>query len=195
MVKRDETLGRLDALNKKYASENVFKWNRKLYKDKGRRQPFMNLNEGENILEMIKSGEGSKHKIKEAQAIAYHLLKYPYPASFLLGAQIYEALGKGERVIPRLLKATESAYEGRNKPNTSQYEEIKSFIERNTSEGGLERSTTALLFLTLGGIALGVGSLSITGNVISNLTTTTPGILGVLLFIGGLVGTFFSLKK
>jgi len=48
-----------------------------------------------------------------------------------------------------------------------------------------------LLFL-LGGIVLSFTSFSATGNVISDLTTTPEGLLGVLLFIAGLFGIVFS---
>ena len=47
----------------------------------------------------------------------------------------------------------------------------------------------------IAGLALSLSSLSTTGNVTSNLTQTTPGILGVLLFIAGLVGMFFYFKR
>lgn len=51
------------------------------------------------------------------------------------------------------------------------------------------------ILIIIAGFALSLTQLSITGNAISNLIGTTPGILGVLLFIAGLVGMFFSLRK
>ena len=51
------------------------------------------------------------------------------------------------------------------------------------------------ILFTIAGLALSLTSLTLTGHAISGLTGTTPGLLGVLLFIVGLTGMFFRLRK
>lgn len=63
---------------------------------------------------------------------------------------------------------------------------------------GLEKAfRVPVLILSILGLALGLFFLSsnITGNVISNLTTTSSGIIGALLFIAGLIAVFFLVKR
>jgi len=47
----------------------------------------------------------------------------------------------------------------------------------------------------IAGLALSLSSLSTTGYAVSNLTRTDQGLGGIFLFIMGLVGMFFSLRK
>lgn len=54
---------------------------------------------------------------------------------------------------------------------------------------------SAFLLLFVGGIALSMSQISLTGNAVSNLTSSTPGLLGVFLFIAGLVGMILSFRK
>ena len=115
----------------------------------------------------------------------------------LLGAQLYEKIGRGRKIIPRLLKAVErnvSIYDSVQLENV--YPKIETFIKRNTRErkrrgSGLEKKISVFIAFIIGGIALSIGSLTITGNAVSNLTQTTPGLLGIIFFIAGLVGMFF----
>jgi len=65
--------------------------------------------------------------------------------------------------------------------------------ERKTS--GLEKRFGIFAAFIIGGVALSLGSLTITGNAVSNLTKTTPGLLGIILFIAGLVGIFFYSRR
>jgi len=65
--------------------------------------------------------------------------------------------------------------------------------EQKTS--GLEKRIGVFIAFTIGGVALSLGSLSITGNVISNLTGTSLGLFGIFLFIAGLVGMFFYSRR
>ena len=51
------------------------------------------------------------------------------------------------------------------------------------------------ILFTIAGLALSLTSLTLTGHAISGLTGTTPGLLGVLLFIVGLTGMFFRLRQ
>ena len=60
---------------------------------------------------------------------------------------------------------------------------------------GLEAKFGIFAAFIIGGIALGLGSLTITGNAVSNLSQTTPGLLGIILFIAGLAGMFFCSRK
>ena len=45
-----------------------------------------------------------------------------------------------------------------------------------------------------GGLILSLSSLTTTGNAVANLTRTTPGLLGIILFIAGLTGMFFHFR-
>lgn len=146
----------------------------------------------------------------EMRATAYQLMTRGNADDVLFGAQIYQILGKGRRAIPKLLRAMEED------PSSYDHEHIqaaKRFINRNTSGGVvtkikkrfgssdtrdspfLEKRVGVFIFMLLGGIALSVYSLSITGNVIGNLTGTTPGLLGVFLFIAGLAGMAFWVRR
>ena len=59
---------------------------------------------------------------------------------------------------------------------------------------GLEGRVGIFILALMGGIALSVSSLTATGNAISNLTGTTPGLLGIILFVAGLAGMFFYFR-
>ena len=67
--------------------------------------------------------------------------------------------------------------------------------KREQKTSGIEKKFGVFVAFIIGGVALSLGSLTITGNVVSNLTQTTPGLLGVFLFIAGLVGMFFYSKR
>lgn len=62
-------------------------------------------------------------------------------------------------------------------------------------EDGLARKLPVFILFVIGGIALVIGSMRITGDVVSGLTETTPGLLGVVLFIAGLVGMLSHRRK
>ena len=118
----------------------------------------------------------------------------------LSGAQIYEKIGKGSKAIPGLLRALKNNIKfGYTQDLEDAYPAIKTFIEKNTKEkkqktSGLEKKFGVFVAFIIGGVALSLGSLTITGNAISNLTGTTPGLLGIILFIAGLIGMFFYFK-
>lgn len=133
----------------------------------------------------------------ERSSEAYQWMQSSDPEDFILGAEIYEKIGKGRKVIPRLLKAVEKNSE---RMNSHQYAKVRKFIERNTGEeqsrgSGLEGRTGVFILSMLGGIALGFASLQSTGNVVGNLTGTSQGLLGILLFIVGVTGIFFRRNK
>jgi len=135
----------------------------------------------------------------KVQSIAYKLMTYDSPNSFITGAKLYEKLGKGRKAVPRLIKATERAAK-KGSLTDNDFHHIKSFIERNagkrkSSESGLEGKTMLFALFVLVGIALGAFSLTATGNAIGNLTGTAQGLLGVFLFIAGITGLVFNFKK
>jgi hypothetical protein len=138
-----------------------------------------------------------KNPVKIA-ALAYRLMEEGIDRKYfqysLLGAQLYEKIGKGNKAISRLLKTVERSIET-GTTREEYYQRVEDFIKRNTGGGGgLEKKFGIFVAFIIGGVALGLGSLTITGNAISNLTGTTPGLLGIILFIAGLVGMFFYFK-
>lgn len=86
----------------------------------------------------------------------------------------------------------------KTKKELSAYHE--NYLEKHTKKreqktSGLEKRFGVFVAFIIGGIALSLGSITITGNAVSNLTQTTPGLLGVFLFIAGLVGIFFYSRR
>lgn len=139
----------------------------------------------------------AKKKEEEIRAYAKVLLRGENGfMSARRGAELYEKIGKGKKAIPKLLEAAR-----RDKNGAIQsYRTIRAFIERNSGErkpleNGLEGKTMVFAVSTLAGIALSVFSFKATGNAIGNLTGTSQGLLGVFLFIFGLAGMFFSIRK
>lgn len=120
----------------------------------------------------------------------------PNVTAALRGAALYEKIGKGRKAIPKLLKAAEKDKNGA----ISQYKGIREFIERNAggrqkASSGIESRVSVFIAFLLGGIVLSLTSLRATGSAIGNLTGTSQGLLGIFLFIFGLTGIFFGLKK
>jgi hypothetical protein len=73
---------------------------------------------------------------------------------------------------------------------------LEKYIEkRKQKASGIEKKFGVFIAFIIGGVALSLGSLTITGNAISNLTGTTPGLLGIILFIAGFVGMFFYFRR
>jgi len=113
-------------------------------------------------------------------------------------AQMYERIGKGRKVIPKLLGVVERDAEKGYPLDARDIEKVKAFIERNTKRepksGGLERQ---MVFIgsVLAGIIISAFSIKATGNVIGNLTGTTTGLLGLILFVFGIAGLFFGSGK
>lgn len=155
-----------------------------------------------------KSQEVIERNKGEIATLAYNLMHNESysPGDALYGAMLYEKIGKGRRIIPRLLKVIEKAtqlppdYVSHGELTDGFYRRVQSFIERNSGkrkqkEGGLEGRTMVFLGSLLAGIALSAFSLTATGNAIGNLTGTTPGLLGLILFVVGLAGLFFSGKN
>lgn len=118
------------------------------------------------------------------------------------GVSLYEKIGKGKKAIPFLLKSLKKLVDQEApKSEIEQYRKyVRSVIERNTEErqqgeSGLAGRVGVFALFIFGGIALGAGSLTITGNAVSNLTGTIPGLFGIIFFIAGLAGLFFYFKE
>ena len=80
--------------------------------------------------------------------------------------------------------------------------EIESSIQATNkairkSLGGTLEGKLFLIFpiLVIFGISLSIFSLNTTGYIVSNSIRTTPGSLGILFFIFGLIGIFFTRRK
>jgi len=74
-------------------------------------------------------------------------------------------------------------------------QEEKAAEKRKRKTSGIESRIAVFILFVLGGIALSISSLTATGNAISNLTGTSQGLLGIFLFIAGLVGMSFYFRK
>jgi hypothetical protein len=74
-------------------------------------------------------------------------------------------------------------------------QQYKKSAEPERKISGIESRLAVFILFTLVGIALSLSSLKLTGNAVSNLTGTSQGLLGIFLFIAGLVGVFFCSKK
>ena len=169
----------------------------KKYKEKG----------GYNLPVLMKAKSLLKDKkidhIKTA-AFAYELMQKGIERGdvqySLFGAQLYEKIGRGRKAIPRLLKGIERNISVYGSVKVKVFPEIRTFIKKNAGEraqgkGSLEKKFGIFIAFIIGGIALSLGSLTLTGNAVSNLTQTTPGLLGIIFFIAGLVGVFCSRGK
>jgi hypothetical protein len=79
---------------------------------------------------------------------------------------------------------------------TKALELVEELDNRNSSpESGLEGKTAVFALSTLAGIAVSVFSFNATGNAIASVTGTSQGLLGVLLFVVGISGMFFNIRK
>lgn len=66
---------------------------------------------------------------------------------------------------------------------------------RKDKRSSIESRVAIFIFFILSGLALSLSSLTSTGNAIGNLTGTSRGLLGILLFIAGLTGMVFNKRK
>ena len=66
---------------------------------------------------------------------------------------------------------------------------------RNPAEETLEQRFGVIIAFLVAGIALIFSSLRPTGNAVSNLTQTTPGLLGLIFFIAGILGIIFYIRR
>jgi hypothetical protein len=132
----------------------------------------------------------------EVGAIAYGMKKGPNPGNVLLAARLYDSLGK-KRKVRQLLDKLEVAY-NQNKFLKQNREKVRKEIDklkRNNSSSGLEGITMLFALSVIAGLTLSISSTSTTGYAISNVTQTSQGLAGIFLFVIGLAGLVFSLKK
>lgn len=117
----------------------------------------------------------------------------------LLMARLYVASGPEKTATDKTLrKALDMSANGNL--NLQDYKKIKDFVDKHSegdrsSPSNLEKRIGIFIISTLAGIGLSIASLTTTGNTIGNLTNTTPGLLGVFLFVFGLAGLIFTLRK
>ena len=157
---------------------------------------YANVDSKEDVWEEITPQEKGK-ALKQASFYMSQAAKPRNidPLSYVLaGAKLYEALGVGNRasVKRRLLKSYEK------NPEPEYAKEVESFLKRNPArkEGkGLEKKFIPVI----AGISI-VASLfflspNITGNVIGNLTKNDSSVVGVTLFVLGIIGFFAYFRK
>ena len=73
----------------------------------------------------------------------------------------------------------------------------RDYIENGSSkkEKGLAMRVSVFILFIIGGIALNLNLLNLTGNIISNTIKSPSNLLGILLIIAGSTGIFFSLRN
>lgn len=141
------------------------------------------------------------------QALAHRLIEIPSPNALVLGAQLYELLGKGKKAVPKILKFAPIVNKKYSRPiDPPEIEFLEEFIEKHTgtrpknletylNENESPSSHLGIFILsTISGIALAVSSANsnLTGHVVSGVLSNSEGLFGALLFVFGLVGLFFN---
>ena len=148
-------------------------------------------------------------KILKKHGFKRSFLKYPASEVYVKGdfkAKVYSKIEQDISTSPEHESSTygvagieidgptrDSKIEKEIYAYSKKQEEESEKRERKTS--GLETKFGIFAVFIIGGIALSLSSLSTTGNAISNLSQTTPGLLGVFLFIAGLLGMFFYSRR
>ena len=79
--------------------------------------------------------------------------------------------------------------------NIKRLEALKEGKSNLLSGSGLERKSLVFMIFIIAGIVLSFIYLAPTGNAIGTLVETTPILLGVFLFVFGVVGLMFNLKR
>ena len=101
----------------------------------------------------------------------------------------------------RMERAFARGGHGKDKPVGEQIGDYERFesdtaqFERGKKPKRLEQRLGFIITFLVIGIALMLGSLTLTGNAVSNLTGTTPGLLGLILFVAGILGIIFYLRR
>ena len=135
-----------------------------------------------------------RRKTAEIEPVAVSLLNNHRIDRVLAGALLYEKLGRGKEAAKKLQQSLEKV----ERKEGEVYRKAQKFIERNpvreSSIRGLETRVAVFLGSTIAGIALSIYSLTATGNAIGNLTGTSQGLLGLILFVVGIAGLVFSKK-
>ena len=148
--------------------------------------------------------EDKIYKLGEARALLEHgYARFPHLGNAILGLKIYEQLGKINipvvtKGISKTLENIESRPEDYKNPRIKeQIKELKEFAEKNASSRrkGIESKVSAgvAIFGLIGAVSF--LSPNLTGNVIRNINFLTSSGIGIVLFLIGLVGSFFYFKK
>ncbi len=185
---------------------------RKIKKEDNNKTPWQknskNIKLAENLMKKLNPPSLKKQyhtKIyTKISAIAYDLMNSCYPSDILEGARLYEKIGRGEKIAIRLLRKIEKAVS--EDPENKEYLEEaikfakkyqeKSELNSEEKKTGLESKLTPLFGVGfIIGIALSLSSLNLNGWVVSNLTHSIQGGVGVLLIIGCLIGLVLTSKK
>ena len=125
-----------------------------------------------------------------------HAVKTGHPGLAYKAALMYELFGRGDN--PSTHRRLKKSLEKCDAPEAITKDLViafKKFIKRNPEKNvGLEKNVLTSIF----GIATAVGILfglnSFTGAAIG-FNSAPSGFLGVVLFLGGIVGLYFSFKK
>lgn len=123
----------------------------------------------------------------------------------LLGAKLYEALGRGDSrsVQNRLYRDVKGAIqEARNLRYKhgnfdKEIDEARAFFKRHTKEGDSLSSRLTMVALVASSFLLSVvfALNSFTGYAVVGASPTAPNIFGVLFFLLGIIGSFILLKN
>jgi len=182
-----------------YKRKENFRKARRVYRDTEDSTNNPVYLQGKDLLKYSKRDKNFVYDHRaRVQSVAYKLMEKDNPAEFILGAELYEALHKGGKAIPKLKRAVERAAKKGILDKEDKWK-VERFIARNVgerqpSEGGLEGRTMVFIGSILGGIVLSIYSLTTTGNVTGNLIGTSQGLLGLTLFIAGIAGLVFGKK-
>ena len=207
-LKQKAEIADKESLNKQEDLERreKFREARKMYRDISKKGKDRKIDR-EYVRELLDSDPEERRT--EISATAHYLMdeKYLSPQWALKGALLYEKIGKGRKAVPKLLKDIEERTDKKILYGLDEtfIESVEKFVERNPrkrqqTEGGIEgRTLTGFVSVLAGAVGLimvasNIGG-NITGNAVSNVTGTTSGLFGVLLFIVGLVGSFFYFKR
>ena len=191
MVGNDKYRERLNDLREKMGRSHT----RSVYRSVSKLHPDEHISDAERKLKSY-NPPSDKLSYDMAFATAYRLMKSNDIQEVIVGAQLYEKYGRGEKVIPRLLKALEKQ---KGCPGWI-YDMAGDFIERNSEKSktkDLTQKLSIFLGLLAGGFGIGLVSLksSFTGNVVGGSNAFSASSIGVILVIAGLIGAFFYFKK
>lgn len=116
----------------------------------------------------------------------------------LMGARIYEKIGKGYVAVPKLLRAVEQVSKRGPIDETDMYQ-VGLFIKRNSQkpqkQGKLEKSVGVTGSILGFGGALTFLSLNFTGNVIGNITPDSSSFTGLIFLAIGIFSAALLIIK
>ncbi|MFA5953091.1 MAG: hypothetical protein WC812_00705 [Candidatus Pacearchaeota archaeon] len=172
--------------------------------DYGKKQTRTSLSDNLYLVEQILKRENIKQpsSLGQARALLNSTLdicsKYGYNSIAIDAALLYEKIGLGKSfsyVKKKLIEANDKNLSLGHNVNPYFDEKFKDFLKRNSdNSSNLEGKVISSIFgiCALAGIYFGISGM--TGAAIG-LTKASSSFLGVLLFVGGIAGLFFSLKK